>query len=86
MSDPGSDSDQRRDKLLLRLLKTPPQARDEGSVSKAVGGGYGRVYRETLRVGKLGGRAVVRALGSGGGAVTGAFAAPGCNGIGPPKF
>lgn len=29
MSDQGSDSEQRRDKLLLRLLKTPPQTRDQ---------------------------------------------------------
>jgi len=27
MSNPGNDDDQRRDKLLLRLLKTPPQPR-----------------------------------------------------------
>jgi hypothetical protein len=27
MRDQGSDEDQRRDKLLLRLLKTPPQPR-----------------------------------------------------------
>jgi hypothetical protein len=27
MSDQGSDDDQRRDTLLLRLLKTPPQPR-----------------------------------------------------------
>jgi hypothetical protein len=27
MSDQQSDDDQRRDKLLLRLLKTPPQSR-----------------------------------------------------------
>ena len=29
MSDQGSDSEQRRDKLLLWLLKTPPQTRDQ---------------------------------------------------------
>jgi len=29
MSDQGSDSDQRRDALLLRLLKMPPQTRAE---------------------------------------------------------
>ena len=31
MSDQQSDDDQRRDKLLLRLLKTPPQSRFETS-------------------------------------------------------
>jgi hypothetical protein len=29
MSDQGNDDDQRRDKLLLRLLKMPPQSRAE---------------------------------------------------------
>jgi hypothetical protein len=29
MNDQGSDDDQRRDALLLRLLKTPPQSRAE---------------------------------------------------------
>jgi hypothetical protein len=29
MSDQGSEHDQRRDALLLRLLKTPPQTREE---------------------------------------------------------
>jgi hypothetical protein len=35
MSDQGSNSEQRRDKLLLRLLKTPPQPRPKRERSKA---------------------------------------------------
>jgi hypothetical protein len=34
MSDQQSDDDQRRDKLLLRLLKTPPQPRPKRERAK----------------------------------------------------
>jgi hypothetical protein len=35
MSDQQGDDDQRRDKLLLRLLKTPPQTRDQLKADRA---------------------------------------------------
>jgi hypothetical protein len=47
MSDQGSDDDQRRDALLLRLLKTPPQSRAD--LAEAVRRAKGKPTRTRVK-------------------------------------
>jgi len=47
MSDQGSEHDQRRDALLLRLLKTPPQTRE--GLAEAVRRAKGKPTRTRVK-------------------------------------